>query len=106
MKVLNHPGSAGRIEFHISHELAESPRSFWLAPGQDINIVNRISDDNLIISLNAPNISGRSLCTLEIGTDDIAEIQANLNEIWNITKSKKVRDLINDIENHLSNARM
>lgn len=106
MKVLNHPGSAGRIEFHISHDCAEAPRSFWLAPGQEINIVNRISDDELIISLNAPNISGRSLCTLEIGVDDIKEIQANLNEIWNITKSKKVRDLIEDIENHLSNARI
>ena len=106
MNVSNHPGSAGRIEFHVSHKLAEAPRSFWLAPGQDVNIVNRIPDDELIISLNAPNISGRSLYTLEIGVDDIADIKANLNEIWNITKSKKVRDLINDIEVHLSNARI
>ena len=106
MKVLNHPGSAGKIEFHLSHDCAEAPRSFWLAPGDDINIVNHIPDEALIISLNAPNISGRSLCTLEIGADDIAEMEVNLNEIWNITKSKKIRDLIEDIQYHLSNARV
>jgi hypothetical protein len=100
MKLTNSRGSKQPIQYSLNHPFQNQPLAYGnLYPNETVEHVCRIPDEDLYIDLTVGlDASG---CGRKIGDTDISEIRQALNKIWNISKSSKIRDKIENIENVL-----
>jgi hypothetical protein len=100
MKITNARSSGQQIQYAIGQPLENQPLAYGhVSPGSTVEHVCRIPDEHLIISLEVGLDTGG--CGKTIGDMDIAVMKTALCEIWNLTKSPRIREQIELIENTL-----